>query len=82
MDTAKMTSKGQLVIPKRVRDAVRAKPGTEFSVRVEGSRIVLEIPRRKDRKIADWPGLNPAKARLSNTELCRPVVLDDADDRS
>lgn len=77
-----MTSKGQLVIPKRIREAVRARPGTEFSVRVEGSRIVLEIPHRKDSKVSDWPGLNPAETRLSNAELCRPVVLDDADDRS
>lgn len=78
MDTTRMTSKGKLVIPKRVREAVHARPGTEFSVRVEGSRIVLEILCRKDRRVADWPGLNPAKARLSNTELCRAVVLGDA----
>ncbi len=35
METAKLTSKGQIVIPKRIRDVVRAKPGTEFSVRLE-----------------------------------------------
>ena len=40
-----LTSKGQLVIPKRIRDAVLAKTGTQFSVRVEGRCIVLEIPR-------------------------------------
>ena len=36
METARLTSKGQIVIPKRILDAVRAKPGTEFSVRLEG----------------------------------------------
>ena len=41
METAKLTSKGQLVIPERVRDAVQAKIGMLFSVRVEGRRIVL-----------------------------------------
>ncbi len=36
-----MTSKGQLVIPKKIRDAVRANSGTQFAVRVEGARIEL-----------------------------------------
>ena len=47
METTKLSSKGQLVIPKRVRDAVQAKIGTLFSVRVEGRRIVLETARKK-----------------------------------
>jgi AbrB family looped-hinge helix DNA binding protein len=75
METAKMTSKGQLVIPKKIRDAVRAKSGTQFSVRVEGARIVLEIPRPKNSQAEDWPGLNPKGKRLSSTDLCKPVVL-------
>ena len=82
METARLTSKGQLVIPKRIRDAVRAKPGTVFSVRLEGSRIILEIPRRRDRKVADWPGLNPKGVRLSAAKLCRPVTLTSSDDRT
>lgn len=80
METAKLTSKGQLVIPKRIRDAVQAKVGTRFSVRVEGRRIVLEIPRKKECKVADWPGLNPASVRLSARQLCQPVTLDPDDD--
>lgn len=76
METAKMTSKGQLVIPKRIRDAVQAKVGTRFSVRVEGRRIVLEIPRNKKRKVADWQGLNPARVKLTAADLCKPVNLD------
>lgn len=81
MDTAKLTSKGQLVIPKRIRDAVQAKVGTRFTVRVEGRRIVLEIPRQKGRKLIDWPGLNPARVKLSISELCKPVTLDPDDGR-
>lgn len=65
METAKLTSKGQIVIPKRIRDAVRAKPGTEFSVRVEGARIILDTQRRKDRKVSDWMGLNPRGVHLT-----------------
>ena len=81
METAKMTSKGQLVIPKKIRIAMRAKPGTEFSVSVDGDKIILQIPRRKDKVISDWPGLNPKNVRLSNAKLCRPVQLNVDDDR-
>lgn len=42
METTKLTSKGQLVIPKRIRDALRAEPGTRFSVSLRGSAILLE----------------------------------------
>lgn len=77
METAKMTSKGQLVIPKKIRLAVRAKAGTEFSVHVDSERIVLEIPRRKEKAVADWPGLNPRGVRLSREQLCAPVTLAD-----
>ena len=75
METAKMTSKGQLVIPKKIRLAVRAKAGTEFSVHVDGERIILEIPRRKEKAVTDWPGLNPRGVRLSLEQLCDPVTL-------
>ena len=81
METDKLTSKGQIVIPKRIRDAVRAKPGTEFSVRLEGSRIILDAPRRKDRKISDWTGLNPRGTKLTASVLCQPVSLSSDDDR-
>lgn len=81
METAKLTSKGQIVIPKRIRDAVRAKPGTEFSVRLEGSKIILDTPRTKDRRISDWIGLNPRGAKLTAAALCEPVTLARDDDR-
>jgi AbrB family looped-hinge helix DNA binding protein len=80
MQTARLTSKGQIVIPKRILDAVRAKPGTEFSVRLEGSRIILDAPRRKDRKVSDWTGLNPRGTTLTARALCEPVTLDREDD--
>jgi AbrB family looped-hinge helix DNA binding protein len=78
METAKMTSKGQLVIPKKIRHAVRAKAGTVFAVRTEGDKIVLEVPRHKENGVADWPCLNPLGVRLSRAKLCMPVTLDEA----
>ncbi len=38
----KVSSKGQVVIPKEVRDRLGIKPGTILEVRIEGRRIVLE----------------------------------------
>jgi AbrB family looped-hinge helix DNA binding protein len=78
METAKMTSKGQLVIPKKIRHAVRAKAGTEFAVRVDDGKIVLEIPRLRESKLTDWPALNPRGVRLSASQLSEPVKLADA----
>jgi AbrB family looped-hinge helix DNA binding protein len=42
MDTAaKVTSKGQVTVPKAVRDALGIKAGDEVVFRVEGNRAVL-----------------------------------------
>lgn len=38
---AKLTSKGQITVPKAVRDALGLKEGDEVVFRVEGSRAVL-----------------------------------------
>ena len=38
----RLSSKGQLVIPKQVRESLSLKQGTEFHVRLEGRKIVLE----------------------------------------
>ena len=46
-----LTSKGQVTIPKRIRDALRLAPGShvEFSVNLEGE-IVLQKSEAKPRK--------------------------------
>lgn len=38
----KVTSKGQLVIPKRIRDRLGIAPGTEVHIEVVGDKILLE----------------------------------------
>lgn len=80
METTKLTSKGQLVIPKRIRDALKIDSGTVFKVSTEGTRIILELPRVKDRKSSDWPGVNPKQVKLSDKALCEPVQLGPDDD--
>ncbi len=37
-----MSSKGQIVIPKEIRDRLGIKPGTVLNIRVRGKRIILE----------------------------------------
>lgn len=39
--TATISTKGQLVIPAEIREALHIKPGTRFAVLQEGNRIIL-----------------------------------------
>jgi AbrB family looped-hinge helix DNA binding protein len=39
METTRLTSKGQVVIPKVIRESLQIKPGTEFKVTSDGTRI-------------------------------------------
>ncbi len=55
MLAAKLTDKGQLVIPKPIRDALRLGPGSELLVTLEGGRVVLSPRRLKSgKKLGDW----------------------------
>lgn len=73
MESVRLSTKGQLVLPKPVRDALRLKPGHRLSIAVEGRRIVIEP--EKGAATGGWQPLNPARRRLSTSELCRPVEL-------
>ena len=51
-----VSSKGQIVIPKDVRDALSLKPGEQLAISHVGRRIVLELP-------------DPARSRISYAEF-------------
>ncbi len=53
--TTKLSSKGQVVIPKSLLTAHRWKPGTEFIVEEQGENIVLR-PKEKREKL-QWEKL-------------------------
>jgi AbrB family looped-hinge helix DNA binding protein len=74
MSTTTVSSKGQVVLPKPVRDALRIRPGTRLKVAVEGTRVILDtVPPSAGPQA--WQPLNPAGVKLSTSELCKPVDL-------
>ena len=74
MLTAKLTDKGQLVIPKAIRDQLHLAKGSEFAVTLEDGRVVLAPSRpRKSHRITDWPGFGRSLPKLSTAQLCADV---------
>ena len=69
-----LTSKGQLTLPKRIRDALGLRPGDELLVELEEGRVVL-TPRRRyradelDRLIPHAKKAFPGFARGEETAL-------------
>ena len=75
MLTSKLTTKGQLVIPKPIRDAFHLEPGTVIHFRSENSHIILEPEISKSKRIEKWPGFSKKLPSITLKELCEPVVL-------
>ena len=53
----KLSSKGQVVLPKKLREGLGWKTGQEFSVRGEGTRVILEPVHRSEEDWHHWEGL-------------------------
>lgn len=60
---AKLTSKGQLTVPKRVREALGLRPGDEIVFRVHGDRAVVS----KTADFLDLAGSVPVPAGKRGT---------------
>jgi antitoxin PrlF len=78
-----MTSKGQLTIPKEVRDALKLEPGTRFFVTVRNGDVIA-MP--KNRKLSDLAGVlgKPAAglgATLEDLDAAIGAVVGEDDDR-
>lgn len=77
---AKMTSKGQLTVPKAVRDALGMKEGDEVVFRVEGNRALLaRTPDLLD--LAGTIQVPAAKRNVAWDEVLRRTRGDRADVR-
>lgn len=73
-ETTTLTSKGQLVIPKAVRERLHLQPGDILQVSVSGRRIVLDSGPAKTRKLGDWLlALQLSRPDLDVDALSAPV---------
>ncbi|MGH8731510.1 MAG: AbrB/MazE/SpoVT family DNA-binding domain-containing protein [Burkholderiales bacterium] len=75
METTRLTSKGQVVIPKTIRDHLHILAGTEFKVTADGRRIILEAVSPKTRRLSEWPGFGRTLPCLSDKSAFAPVDL-------
>ena len=86
MPTATITvsSKGQVVIPKEIRDELHWKAGTELTLITNASSVTLKAaPKKSGRNLADLIGmLKHEGTGLSTEALCQPVDLAEEDDQS
>jgi len=72
MTTAKITYKGQVTIPKEVREALDIKEGDSVIFRVEKDHAVMKPLRKKTLK--DFYGILPAKRPYPGVESVREEV--------
>lgn len=62
METAKITSKGQMTLPKKIREAARLRAGDVVALNVEGGRVLMrKLAPREDKylksvqtTLAEW----------------------------
>ena len=78
METTRLTSKGQVVIPKSIRDRLKVIPGTELTVTLEEGCIVLNPMGAKSHRLSEWRGFGRRLPALSDANAFAPVDLHDA----
>ena len=81
MSTARLSTKGQLVIPSRFRRALHLQPGDTVAFSLEGERLVLARTKSaKARLVKDRHGrkvlVAPADAPLMTTEAVKAILAD------
>ena len=70
-----LSGKGQVVIPKEIRDELHWDTGTELSLVSSASGVTLKaVPKKTGRNLADLIGmLKHDGPPISTDELCKPV---------
>ena len=73
--TITLSSKGQVVIPKEIRDELHWNAGTRITLISNASGITLKaVPKKTGRKLEDLIGmLKHDGPPLSTEDLCKPV---------
>jgi len=73
--TITLSSKGQVVIPKEIRDELHWDAGTQIALVSSASGVTLKaVPKKTGRKLADLIGIFKQEGPpLSIEALCKPV---------
>lgn len=73
--TITLSSKGQVVIPKEIRDELHWEAGTELTLVSSAHGVTLKaVPKKSGRNLADLIGmLKYDGPPISTEELCQPV---------
>ena len=79
MELTRLSSKGQVVIPRAVREAMQLKVGTEFVVRQEGVSVILEPKARAKKLTPEEAEVELAKIRARHPYLGPPISIEDMD---
>lgn len=75
MPTATVTSKGQITIPKAVRETLGVQTGDRVEFRQEGEKIVVEAATRDLFELEGYLGKPPVRLRVEEmAETMREVV--------
>ena len=80
MPTTTMTSKGQITIPKEIRDQVHARAGTQFHVRIDAEGNVLLEPKRRRLRELGRGFRGPPGVRLTAAEINESIADHCAED--
>ena len=78
MDTVRLSSKGQFILPKAIRDRHHWEPGTEFVIIDQGSALVIKPARifpPTELEPADGPSVYKGKP-LSLEEMDKAVEIE------
>lgn len=76
METVKVSSKGQIVIPKALRESRHIKTGTELTISIVGDELRLApVPPFRKTSVKSTAGIlhRPARKHLSDAETRRAI---------
>ena len=75
----RITSKGQVTIPQRIRDRYGLKPGTTVEVVAEGGKVQIRARKRAKNPVDDWlqHATGAAKDKATTAQLMRLTRGDD-----
>ena len=81
--TVTLSSKGQVVIPKEIREELHWVAGTELTLVSNALGVTIKaMPKKTGRNLADLIGmLKHDGPPLATEELCRPIELSDEECR-